>query len=90
MTPEAEDAPATAAKQPRCVAVVCSVTSDFKLPVFAVCLWHAAVAAAAVPEAAVYENGQALVAEDEVGTAWQGLVPTPAGYAGGAKEGCQL
>jgi hypothetical protein len=41
-------------------------------------------------KAAVYEYGQALVAEDEVGAANQGLVPTPARDAGGAKERCQL
>jgi len=55
----------------------------------AVALGHPAVPAAAVPEAAVNEYGQALTAEHEIRAAWQGLVPTPAGDPGGAENGGQ-
>jgi hypothetical protein len=46
--------------------------------------------AAAVPKAAVNEDGEALAAEDEVGTAGQGLVPAPASDASGAEDGDQF
>ena len=46
--------------------------------------------AAAVPEAAVNEDGKALAAKDEIGMAGHGLVPAPAGDAGGAEDGRQL
>ena len=60
------------------------------MPVIAVAPWHSAVPAAAVPEAAIHENGEAGSAEEEIGMAGQGLMAAPTGDAVGAKDGRQL
>ena len=90
MSPDAENSPALAAKQPGCATVTGSVTGDFVLPVFAVSPGHAAVPSAAMPEAAVHEDGEAGAAENEIRMAGNGLVPPPAGDAGCAKNGRQF
>jgi hypothetical protein len=43
-----------------------------------------------MPEAAISEYGETRVTEDEIGTAGEWLMPTPAGDAGGAKDGREL
>jgi hypothetical protein len=67
-----------------------AVAGDFVLPILAVSTGHTAVPWAAVPEAAVNEDSQALTAENEVGAARERLVATPAGDAGGTQDGNQL
>jgi hypothetical protein len=62
------------------------VRSDFGAPVMQPTAWHPAVPAAAVPEAAVDKDGEALAGKDEVGVAWERLVAAPTGDAGGAKD----
>jgi hypothetical protein len=89
VAPNADNPPASAAKQPGYATVAGAVAGDFALPILAVSLGHAAVPAAAVPEAAVHEDGEAGAAEDEVGAAGERLVTTPASDAGGAQNGRQ-
>ena len=89
MAPNAENPPPPDAKKAGNATVARPVAGDFVFPIFAVTMGHAAVPAAAVPEAAVHKDGEALAREDEVGAAWERLVPTPAGDAGGAQDGRQ-
>ena len=90
VAPDAENPPALTAKQPGDAMIAGAVAGDFVPPVFAVSPGHAAMPWAAVPEAAVNEDGQALTSENEVGTAGERLVPPPAGDAGGAQNGHQF
>jgi hypothetical protein len=89
MFPDAENSPASVAKQPGCATVTGSVAGNFVLPILAVSPGHAAVPTAAMPEAAINEKSEALAGENEVGAAGQWLVPPPAGDVGGAQNGRQ-
>ena len=71
-------------------AVAGDVAGNFTPPVRPVGSRDPGMLWAAVPEAAVNEDGQALSAKDEIGVAGKRLVATPAGNAGGAKDGSQL
>ena len=84
--PDAEDGPAFLAEEFFGGAVAGDVALDFFEPVFLVGGGHAAVLRAAVPEAAVDENGEALFGEDEVRPAGDGDVAAPAFDVRGAEE----
>jgi len=89
VAPNSKNAPAFGAEEAVCTAVTGGVEGDLALPVIAIALWHAAVPAAAVPEAAIDEDGEAGALEDEIRAAGEGLVATPARDAVGAKDGCE-
>ena len=86
MFPDAEDGPAFLAEEFFGGAVAVDVALDFFEPIFLVGGGHAAVFGAAVPEAAVDEDGEALFGEDEIRTARNGGVAAPAFEARGAEE----
>ena len=86
MAPDAENSPASVAKEPGCAAVAGTVAGDLDLPVLAVPLGHAAMQAAAVPETAVHEQDETSTAEGEVGATRERLVPPPAGEACSTKD----
>ena len=62
------------------------VSLDFLEPILSIAGRHSAVFRAAMPEAAVDKNGDALFCEHEIGSAWDGAVTAPAFDAGGAEE----
>jgi hypothetical protein len=86
VAPNAENLPPPEAKKAGYATVADAVVCDFALPVFAISLGHATVPAAAVPEAAIHKDRKALAGKDEVGAAWERLVPAPTGNAGGAEN----
>jgi hypothetical protein len=90
VAPDTENSPPSPAEQAANATVAGAITGYFALPVFAVSKRNAAMPRAAVPEAAVNEDGQSLTPEDEVGTAGERLLAAPAGDAGGAQDGDQL
>jgi hypothetical protein len=90
VAPNAENSPAKFAKQPGNSTVAGGVAGDFAFPILAVSAGHAVVPRAAMPETTVNKDSQALTAENEVGTANERLVATPACDAGGAHDGDQL
>jgi len=89
MFPDAENSPASAAKQPGCAPVTGSIMGNFVLPILAVSPGHAAVPTTAMPEAAINEECDTSGGENEVGVARQWLVPPPAGDVGGPQDGRQ-
>ena len=66
--------------------VALDVAGDFGVPIFSVGGRQAAEGFAAVPEAAIDEDGEAVLREDEVGFAGDGRVAAPAFEAGRAEE----
>jgi hypothetical protein len=70
--------------------VTYDIAGKFGFPVCTIVAGHTTVPAAAMPEATVHEHSYVDAGEDEVGATGERLVATPAGYAGGAKDGDQL
>ncbi len=89
VVPEAEDIPPGFAKLFRYRSVPRPVPGQLRDPVTAVAAWVAAVPGAAVPEAPVHENGEALPAKYEVRLARQGFVAAPAFDGVGTHDGCE-
>lgn len=79
MFPDAEDAPAAFAEFPVYTAVAGFVGSELLLPERPIIPWRIAVLRAAVPKAPVHKDGDALLGENEVGLAKDGLMTAPAG-----------
>ena len=84
--PDAEDGPAFLAQQFFCGAIAFDVALDFFEPVFLVGGRHATVFGAPVPEAAVHEDGEALLAKDKIWTAGDVRMTAPAFEARSAEE----
>ena len=87
MFPHAKDMPTGPFEAAGGFTVVVDVPGDLALPIGAIVAWHAQMAGAAVPEAAVHEDGETFTAEGEIGLAGKGLVATPAGDAVGTENG---
>ena len=62
------------------------VALQFDQPIMPIAAWLASVLGAAMPEAAVHEQGEALLGKNEVRLAWQRAVPAPAFDSMGAKD----
>ena len=77
MFPDAEDAPAEGAEGAGDEAVAGAVAGNFFAPELGILLGLGGVERAAVPEAAVDEDGEAVGPEDEVGFHAEGLQPRP-------------
>ena len=86
MFPDAEDGPAFLAEEFFGGAIAVDVALDFFEPVFLVGGGHPAMFGAAVPEAAIDENGKAVFGEDEIGATGNGGVAAPAFKARGAEK----
>jgi len=86
VTPDAEDTPTGCSQRLGGRLIAGNVARDFALPILAVVLRHTAVVPAAVPEAAVNEDGKSGASENEIGTAGEWLVATPAGDVCGSKN----
>jgi hypothetical protein len=90
MLPQPDDGPACGAEGAFDCGVALSVAAKFGEPVCTVAARLSAVLWATVPETAVNEDGEALAPKDEIGVASHGLVPAPAGDAGGAQDRSEL
>ena len=90
MSPDPKDAPTGLFEHFISSPIPEHIAGDFVLPVPIVFRWQSTVPAAAVPEAAVNEYGQTLLAEDEIRVTGNGLVPAPAGDASRAEYDRQL
>jgi hypothetical protein len=90
MFPNAQHSPTSRAQHPRCGSVSRAVSGDLALPILSVSLGHSAVPTAAMPKAAVHKDGEALLAENEIGLSGQRLLATPARDAVGAENGGEL
>jgi hypothetical protein len=77
MFPDADDAPAGLAEVAVYFFVAGDIAKEFLAPEGAIVFGHGAVFGAAVPKAAINENGEALFGENEVGFAKQREPSTP-------------
>lgn len=84
--PNPQHTPARLAQQAAFGAVSGRVSGNLCLPISAVVMRHPAVPAAAVPEAAVHKEGEAVFGKDEVRLPWHWTVPAPACDSVGAKD----
>jgi len=89
MCPEPDDAPARYAQSAIRLRVTLAVSEKLWNPVRLIRAGFTTVFRAAVPEAAIDEDGEALAPEGEIWAAWQGLVAAPTREAGGAENGSE-
>jgi hypothetical protein len=90
VTPNAENPPASVAKQSSDATVANDVAGDLALPILRVSLWHAAMPRAAVPKAAINKDDESLADENEVGAPGDRLLAAPTGNSRSSQNGDQL
>ena len=69
MLPDSKDSPSGLLEAAVRFSIPTDVPADLALPVCAVVLRHSQMPTAAMPEAAIHEDCEAFVAEDEIGLA---------------------
>ena len=89
MFPNTHYAPASTAQFARGSAVACAIAHQLWQPVSAVGAGFPPMKRAAVPEAAIYEYGEARLLKYKIGFAGQRKVPTPSGDAVLAQDHCK-